>query len=63
MRALQFFAKNEFLDPKNPQLAVLDIKIGQQTAKKDLLVKNRESGPVCNGADYAIFGVIFEKYA
>ena len=49
MRALQFFAKNEFLDPKNPYLAVLGIKIGQETAEIDFMDKNRDSVPVCNG--------------
>jgi hypothetical protein len=31
----------------NSLFAVMGIKIGQDTAEKELLVKNRESGPVC----------------
>ena len=47
-----FFGQNKLLDPENPQFAVFGIKIGQEVAEKELLVKKRDSGPVCNGLIY-----------
>ena len=39
MATLYFFAKNEFLDPKKPYLAVLGMKIGQETAENNRWTK------------------------
>ena len=47
MKTQCFLVKNKLLDPENPQFAVFGIKIGQKMTEKELLVKKRDSGPVC----------------
>ena len=49
MKTQCFLVKNKLLDPENPQFAVFGIKIGQKMTEKELLLKKRDSGPVCTG--------------
>ena len=55
-----FWVKNKLLDQENPQFAVLGIKIGQEMAEKELLVKKRDSEPVCTVAPLQLRSTVDE---